>query len=311
MFPEQTMKKRINALFWVLCLTVAVQIAMSYVMQVFVALRQIGLPISDYVMSFIAPQFLYPMMNLLLVFVAVWVMRMPLRPLLRMSAPRRSFLPWLGLFLGVATAGNLLVSLLLAFLEEYGVTVPDVFSQYNPQTPGQAVAFFVVVAVLPAISEEVLFRAMTAGGLKEYHPWAAVWLSAFGFGFIHANLQQIPFAILLGLVLGLVYVKTDNLLYPILLHFVNNAWACALTFLGIFVDPDLALSVRMWGSLLFLIFGIVSFVWLLCKKGFSLKEYPRAVSGVQALRSALASLGMWVFFALYLLLTVLMTALPV
>jgi membrane protease YdiL (CAAX protease family) len=51
------------------------------------------------------------------------------------------------------------------------------------------------------------------------------------FGLLHGNLEQIPFAMLLGLYLGFVRVKTESILPAVLLHFLNNFFSVGMSFL--------------------------------------------------------------------------------
>lgn len=86
------------------------------------------------------------------------------------------------------------------------------------------VALIIMVAVLAPILEEILFRgiimkAMLNNGMD---PMKAIFFSALIFGAIHGYPWQFLGAFLLGLVLGLVYLKTKSLLTSILLHAFNN-----------------------------------------------------------------------------------------
>lgn len=86
------------------------------------------------------------------------------------------------------------------------------------------------IAVVAPIVEEALFRGAIAGHLFRIwrNPWGGILLSAFVFGIIHGNPAQIPFAMVLGIVLGWLYFRTGNLLPCILLHFINNALSVVL-----------------------------------------------------------------------------------
>jgi sodium transport system permease protein len=86
-----------------------------------------------------------------------------------------------------------------------------------------------VFALLPAICEELAFRGFILSGL-EYRRGtrSAILLSALMFGFLHVLLslfQQLFNATLLGIVLGLLAVRSRSLLPGILFHFLNNALA--------------------------------------------------------------------------------------
>ena len=91
---------------------------------------------------------------------------------------------------------------------------------------GVAVA---VLALLPAVCEELAFRGFILSGL-EYHrrTRSAILLSALMFGFLHVLMslfQQLFNATLLGVVLGLLAVRSRSLLPGIVFHFLNNVLA--------------------------------------------------------------------------------------
>lgn len=81
------------------------------------------------------------------------------------------------------------------------------------------------VAIGP-IFEEVLFRGLVYSvaerGVGGYAP--AI-LSSVLFGLWHGQPVQMIYATVVGVALGLVYMKTKNLLYPILLHMLINLYS--------------------------------------------------------------------------------------
>jgi len=85
-------------------------------------------------------------------------------------------------------------------------------------------------AIAPAICEEIAFRGfILTGWQKSYRNWAAIVVSAFAFGIIHMIPQQVFNAILLGLVIGLLAVRSGSLLPGVLFHFLFNATQVVLS----------------------------------------------------------------------------------
>lgn len=91
-----------------------------------------------------------------------------------------------------------------------------------------------VFAVIPSITEEVAFRGYILSGLERGHRTrTAVLISAFLFGFLHVLISlfnQLFTATLLGVVLGLLAVRSRSLLPGILFHLVNNGLGVVLAF---------------------------------------------------------------------------------
>ncbi len=79
-----------------------------------------------------------------------------------------------------------------------------------------------LLAVLPAICEELIFRGVIFGGMREMGETEAVFFSAFLFALFHGNASQTIYQFLLGIVLAYVFVLTKNLLCSMILHFTNN-----------------------------------------------------------------------------------------
>jgi len=82
-----------------------------------------------------------------------------------------------------------------------------------------------LVALLPAVTEELFFR----GALQQLlHRWfgnghAAVWIAATIFSLIHFQFYGFLPRMLLGSLLGYLFLYSRNLWIPIIFHFVNNA----------------------------------------------------------------------------------------
>jgi sodium transport system permease protein len=104
-----------------------------------------------------------------------------------------------------------------------------------------------LMAVLPALCEELAFRGFILSGLRHLgHKWWAIGFSAVFFGMAHTVIQQSIAAAALGLVIGYVAVQTTSLVPAILFHASYNgimlALALAPQLVGQFVArwPNLA-----------------------------------------------------------------------
>ena len=85
-----------------------------------------------------------------------------------------------------------------------------------------------LIVVAAPVSEEVCFRGMLFGGLRERLPrLAAALISASIFGALHATtgLSAVPPLIAFGFILALLYEKTGSIVPGILLHMLNNSIA--------------------------------------------------------------------------------------
>ena len=126
---------------------------------------------------------------------------------------------------------SVLVSILLTYLSQFGVPIPE-SPQFMENTPTSLVLGLVVMAVLPALLEEMVFRGYVLRTLRPYGDLYAVMVSALLFGLMHGNIQQVPFAFVVGILLGWLYAATDNIWLPITVHFCNNATSVLLEYMG-------------------------------------------------------------------------------
>lgn len=81
-----------------------------------------------------------------------------------------------------------------------------------------------VIAVMPAIGEELLFRGIVQPKLTKYfkNPIVGIWLTAIVFSAIHMQFEGFFPRMILGAMIGYLFYWTNNLWVPIVAHFVNN-----------------------------------------------------------------------------------------
>lgn len=86
-----------------------------------------------------------------------------------------------------------------------------------------------VIALAPAICEELAFRGFILSGLRRMgHKWGAILLTSALFGLAHGILQQSIGAAAIGVVIGYVAVKTGSLLPGVLYHAVHNGLSVSM-----------------------------------------------------------------------------------
>lgn len=113
--------------------------------------------------------------------------------------------------------GNILTAIIGIFKQNpVGNVMLQVTGNINP-----FVNFFVIVLCAP-VMEELLFRKFLVDRTAKYGEGVAIVFSGMTFGLFHGNLVQFTYAFVLGMFLAFLYVKTRNLVYPILLHMLQN-----------------------------------------------------------------------------------------
>ena len=86
------------------------------------------------------------------------------------------------------------------------------------------IGVFTLVLFGPIV-EELVFREAWIGYLTRHRVprVPAILSSAIIFALIHFNLAQIPYAFIMGLVFGVIYVKTRSVVITSMIHILNNA----------------------------------------------------------------------------------------
>ncbi|HIK27693.1 MAG: CPBP family intramembrane metalloprotease [Oscillatoriaceae bacterium SKW80] len=90
---------------------------------------------------------------------------------------------------------------------------------------GVALALFFITASMAApVFEEIMFRGFLLPSLTRYVPmWGAITLSSLLFAIAHLSVSEVLPLATLGGILGFIYVRSRNLLAPMLLHSLWNS----------------------------------------------------------------------------------------
>lgn len=108
------------------------------------------------------------------------------------------------------------------------ITLPDAMEATFMQLK-DSILGIASIAIIGPVTEEFIFRQATLGGMLRngIRPIYAVLLSALLFGIIHFNWAQILPAFFIGIMLGIIYLKTGNIILCTIIHIINNSIAVA------------------------------------------------------------------------------------
>ena len=177
-------------------------------------------------------------------------------------------------FLGLANVGNLLGGLLcrLFGVEQTGTLLASGGSELLVQ--------FLALCLVPAVTEEVLFRGALQGLLRPSGSATAIFGTALLFGMLHLDLAQGITAFICAVFLGWLAERSGSILPGMLLHFINNSLAFLTLYLRLYAPAGPAAAVELF----ILLFFPVLAAWLLWhsrKQGFRFSAGLRP--GVDAL----------------------------
>lgn len=117
-------------------------------------------------------------------------------------------------------AASFLTELWLVLLEVLGA---DVMSGARDALSGNLILDLFVVAVMPGICEELLFRGLLLATYERWGTWKAIWITSLMFMGMHGSIEGMAAELLIGAALGYAAASTGTLYAPIMLHTVYNA----------------------------------------------------------------------------------------
>ncbi|HFU4222792.1 TPA: lysostaphin resistance A-like protein [Streptococcus suis] len=142
----------------------------------------------------------------------------------------RKILTWKGFGLVALTFSVAYLSKKLGYFIMDLQGIEDTANQMDIETILQKIPAwlaFINFVCLPAISEEIIVRGYLFKKLFEKYKILGIVVSGLIFAFLHGPTDLGSWIIYAspGFLLAYLYYKTDYLIYPIAVHFINNAWS--------------------------------------------------------------------------------------
>lgn len=139
----------------------------------------------------------------------------------------KAILAGICVFAGGFSINLLLSSVLSSIMEESARTVETTYDTYLTQP---FLLIVLVMAVMPAVGEELMFRGFLFGTLKEKSkPFFALLISSLIFGCYHFSLVKLIPTAFLGFLMAMLVYRTGSIFPGMLMHFLNNFLSMFLT----------------------------------------------------------------------------------
>ena len=136
------------------------------------------------------------------------------------------------LFAGICLFAVAPITNWLSAIVEYLGVKSDPLS-YTMNNWWQIILGIVGYAVLPALAEELLYRRVILEGFLTKHTARnAIIMVAIMFAIMHGSIKQIFYQLVLGFVLTTLAYVTSSVIYPMIMHFVNNLVVVVLSVTG-------------------------------------------------------------------------------
>ncbi len=87
---------------------------------------------------------------------------------------------------------------------------------------------WLVVALTPALCEELLFRGLVLSGLRRWGNGVALVVSSLLFAIAHASIYRLLPTFFLGLLLGYIVLRTGSIFCSMIIHTLNNGLAVTI-----------------------------------------------------------------------------------
>lgn len=154
--------------------------------------------------------------------------------------------------------------------------VPKEMKAYLPNlSGGLIIPALLVIAVMPAIFEEGLFRGVILNSCKDGAGTVrTIFIVGFAFSLFHASAEQTVYQFLAGCVFAFLAIRSGSVLPSVIMHFINNAVIIIFAACGL-LDGNGDLIISGGGQIALIVTSAAAFVggmlWLILDKKFVIK----------------------------------------
>lgn len=136
---------------------------------------------------------------------------------------------------------------------------------FNIDSIGFLIISIILLAGVPAIIEEFVFRGVILQGLRKYGKWVAILGSSALFALVHLSAEQFIFPFLFGIIMAFVVIKTGSIFASMIIHFLANTATILLNYFNVIIefDTDFIIFVFIAVGIALASFAVV---WLMTKK---------------------------------------------
>jgi len=162
------------------------------------------------------------LMFAVIVFAAIKVMRVPIREALPFNFPPvRAFFGGLMMYIGVYPITLVIIETTEYFFPtQVNTTVNSLVSVGSSLSP---VASLIIMAIMPAICEELLHRGIILSCFKSLKKeWLIVLCCGLAFGIFHLDLYRFLPTGISGALMAYIAIKTGSMIIGMILHFFTN-----------------------------------------------------------------------------------------
>jgi len=144
----------------------------------------------------------------------------------------------------------------------------------------QFIVGLVVIAMIPAIGEEFLFRGLLQNLFRKGfgNPHAAIWLTAMLFGAFHFQFYGAFPRMLLGVLFGYLYFWSGHLSLAMIGHFINNGFTLVTLYFNSQIDYNITVEPELPPTSLLLLFSAICIALLIVFRKYFKSEPAEQVA---------------------------------
>lgn len=234
--------------------------------------------------------------------VTLAVRKVPFKQIFPVKCHPKYYLIAILIVFGLFCSLNQINGLILKFLGQETSEHSKMLTEYILSLSGwRAVAAIIVIAVLPAFFEELLFRGvMLNGSERDVGSLKTIFIIGFCFSLMHGSLEQTVYQFIAGCLFAFVAVRAHSILPCILMHFINNALTIVIALVGGWTAEG-ELAVSTGGNIAMIVVGALALaggiVWLVLDK----KKFEKGEAGGVKNFFIFAACGIAVFAIIWIL----------
>lgn len=172
---------------------------------------------------------------------------------------------WVSVGMGCCLLANIVTNYVIALFKVFGYELTQ-SELLNVDSPIACIALVFSTAIVPGVCEEFAMRCCTLGVLKKYGKGFAVFAVSVVFGLIHGNIIQFIFAFLVGLALGYITVKTNNIVPAMFVHGLNNGLSVISDIFEYAISKDFADNAITVIYIAWIVLSVIGLIYLIFKK---------------------------------------------
>ena len=196
--------------------------------------------------------------------------KVALKQILPIKCKPKYYLIGVLLIFGLLFSLSSLNGISVEFFKLFGYKPKETSSYFPDVSGGMIIPAIIVIALLPAVFEELMFRGLLLNCCENsMGSVRAILITGFCFSLFHGSPEQTVYQFIAGCAFAFIAVRSGSILPSMVMHFINNALIIIFAACGL-LDEAGNLVMSNTASIIVTVFSALSFigavVWLVLDK---------------------------------------------